>query len=225
MNPSIPWSIFLPPPDFPNVHILATKDNNGFNAGMLILRVHEWTVQTLTEIIALPTSNPTVTLPFYDQSAIEWICSRPGYQESFLYQPRRWWNRYHHDPDGVEAGNMLIHFAGVGTVFAGTATKQEIMGQFLEKVEKKPKDWMRDLSQTTYQEEIRNFWESLRRARDMLQRAEQWRGDHGSMLARGHEMIDAETSLQLALWKHSDKLEVVEKHTKYLEGLVESSPT
>ncbi len=120
---------------------------------------------------------------------------------------------------------MLIHFAGVGTVFAGTATKQEIMGQFLEKVEKKPKDWMRDLSQTTYQEEIRNFWERLRRARDMLQRAEQWRGDHGSMLARGHEMIDAETSLQLALWKHSDKLEVVEKHTKYLEGLVESSPT
>ena len=171
MNSEIPWSVYLPPADFGDKHILATRDNNGFNAGMLMLRVHEWTVNMLAEVLALKALVPDTDLPFYDQSAIYHICDRPGYAEHFIYQPRRWWNRYHHDKDGEEKGNMLIHFAGIGAVNGGYTEKQRVMTKFLEGVEQKPEEWAKSLKETGREMEIEDYWNVLRKSRKLLEKA------------------------------------------------------
>ncbi|KAL9128018.1 MAG: hypothetical protein Q9217_003212 [Psora testacea] len=218
MNPSIPWDVFLPPVDFNDKHILATQDNNGLNAGMLILRVHEWTVNTLSEILAVRSLRSDVPLPFFDQSAMAWICGRPGYQEHFLYQPREWWNRYHHDPNGEEVGNMLIHFAGVSTVMKGSTTKIEYMTKFLEKVEKTPQDWSKDIAATTYQKEIDDYWNLLRRSRRLLENAKKWSEESGNQVKKVGEVRDAEKALIETVLKHTDKIDKIQQANARLEA-------
>ncbi|KAL9636621.1 MAG: hypothetical protein Q9164_002700, partial [Protoblastenia rupestris] len=213
MNPSIPWTLFLPPNDFNDKHILATQDNNGLNAGMMILRVHEWTVKTLSEVVALPTLKPDIELAFFDQSAMAWICNRPGYREHFLYQPRRWWNRYHHDPDGEEVGNMLVHFAGVSTVEQGSTTKAGHMTKFLERVEKAPQKWEKDIAATTYQKEIEDYWNLLRKSRKLLEKSKKWKDDGGDKSGKVVEVVEMENSLIDTVLKHTDKSEkIVQAH-------------
>ncbi|KAL9098775.1 MAG: hypothetical protein Q9163_005624 [Psora crenata] len=213
MNPSIPWDVFLPPHDFQDKHILATQDTNDFNAGMMILRVHEWTLNTLTEALALPTLKADVPLPFYDQSAIAWVCDRPGYREHFLYQPRRWWNRYYHDPDGDQVGNMLLHFAGV--------SKTEHMPKYLEKVEQTPQQWAKDIAATTYQQEIGDYWNLLRKSRRLLERAEKWKNDDGrDQTEKAAKIQHAEKVLSETVLKQSDKKDKVEEAIEILAALL-----
>lgn len=222
MNPEISWSVFLPPEDYSDIHILASQDDNGFNAGMLILRVHQWTVQALSEAVALHQLRPDVPIPFYDQSAIEYICSRPGYQEHFLYQPRKWWNRYFFDADGNEQGELVIHFAGIGWQGGGSSEKSDWMIKYLEKVEKTQHEWSRSLSQTTYKQEIDAFWALMRKGRDLLVRIEGWKEANGHRKEKFESVQAAEKALKQVMLKNSDKGEKMTEAISKLEGLWES---
>lgn len=72
MNRNIPLDIFLPPDeDFSHVHLLVTNDHNGLNTGSFFIRVNEWAVKYLVDIIALHSYRPDVKLKYSDQSAQE----------------------------------------------------------------------------------------------------------------------------------------------------------
>jgi hypothetical protein len=70
MNPNIPLEILLPPPQFPDIHLLLTEDWNGLNNGAFPIRVHSWSVEFLTAAISYPIVHPDVTLYWPDQSAM-----------------------------------------------------------------------------------------------------------------------------------------------------------
>lgn len=50
---------------------MVTNDHNGLNTGAFYLRVSEWAVHYLIDIIALRTFKPEVKLKYSDQSAME----------------------------------------------------------------------------------------------------------------------------------------------------------
>lgn len=220
MNPEIPWTIFLPPSDLSDYHILGTQDNNGFNAGMLILRVDQWTVRALSQVLALPVLQPSVGLPFYDQSALDWVFQHPANQEHFVFQPRHWWNRYFFTGDGDQPGEMLLHFAGIGAQSGGgSKEKSGVMLKYLEKVETEPQSWTKDLSKTPYERETKAFWDAVRSAKETLQNTGKWFRDHP---ANKHvrEVQDAEKVLREILLREADKVEWLSGNTTQLQKLL-----
>ncbi|KAF7172144.1 hypothetical protein CNMCM5623_004398 [Aspergillus felis] len=52
LNGAIPAEIFLSPSDLDNVHLVATKDHNGLNAGVIFLHVHPLTINMIIESLA-----------------------------------------------------------------------------------------------------------------------------------------------------------------------------
>lgn len=173
MNPAIPWTTFLPPDDIDDIHILATRDSNGFNAGMLMFRVHHWTVNRLTEVLALQDLRPDLALPFQDQSAMDYVFNRTGYNQHLAYQPRHWWNRYFFTDDGKEVGEFLVHFAGVGSAANSpeekTVQKQQVMVTYID-VALGPAEnsWERDIVSTKYVNETAKYWETFKKAKSVM---------------------------------------------------------
>lgn len=222
MNPEIPWSVFLPPPDITDIHVLGTQDEHGFNAGMLMLRVDLWTVQALSEVLALRALLPDVKLDFYDQSAIDWVCSRPGYEDHFLFQPRHWWNRYFWTPDGQDAGELVLHFAGIGTSGGGgSETKERVMRDHLRKAEQEPQNWTRELSKTPYEKETREFWDAVRNARTVLKKGEDSLKDDSN--GQNAEAVEATLKkLHGTLRRQADQVQGLIGNTTQLEKLLRS---
>ncbi|KAM0795963.1 hypothetical protein BDR22DRAFT_893653 [Usnea florida] len=220
MNPEIPWTIFLPPTDLHDYHILGTQDNNGFNAGMLILRVDQWTVRTLSQVLALPVLQPSVNLPFFDQSALDWVFQLPANQEHFIFQPRHWWNRYFFTGDGDQPGEMLLHFAGIGAQSGGgSQEKSAVMRRYLEKAETEAQSWTKDISKTPYEKETKAFWDDVRNAKETLQKTGKWFRDHP---ANRHvrEVQEAEKVLRETLLREADKVDWLSGNTTQLQKLL-----
>ena len=223
MNPSIPWSIFLPPPAVDDIHILGTQDENGFNAGMLILRVHPWTVLMLSQVLALKSLEPQADLPFYDQSAIENICRRPANRAHFLFQPRPWWNRYFFTADGREEGEFLLHFAGIGTGkdSGGSEEKERVMQEFLTIAEAPAgKNWERPLGGTGYERETQDYWNLIKKVREVLVRTEKWWETHADAEGVRAQVKEAEGRLrETLLWK-GDQVEVLTEQAELLGKMI-----
>lgn len=220
MNPEIPWTIFLPPSDLHDYHILGTQDNNGFNAGMLILRVDLWTVRALSQVLALSVLQPSVGLPFYDQSALDWVFQIPANQEHFIFQPRHWWNRYFFTGDGDQPGEMLLHFAGIGAQSGGgSQEKSGVMRKYLERAETEPQSWTKALSKTPYEKETKAFWDDVRNAKETLQKTGKWFRDHP---ANRHirEVQEAENVLRETLLREADKVDWLSGNTTQLQKLL-----
>ncbi|KAJ6059797.1 hypothetical protein N7444_003436 [Penicillium canescens] len=124
MNPNIPIELFLPPADFPDIHVIFSKDWNGLNNGVFPIRVHPWSVELLSAVIAYPHYFPNTQLVFRDQSALGKLLENDDYfRNSTIYAPLRWFNAYRGAPDGslndyippefqLRKGDFLVHFAG-----------------------------------------------------------------------------------------------------------------
>ena len=226
MNPAIPWSLFIPSRGIDDIHVLATQDENGFNAGMLILRVDPWTVIMLSQVLALRALESNADLPFYDQSAIENICKRPGNREHFLYQPRHWWNRYFFTEDGREPGEFLLHFAGIGTGkdSGGSEEKERVMREFLGIAEAPPgtgegRNWERPIESTKYEQETQDYWNLIRDVKEVLNWTETWWETHTDAEV-GPKVKEVEQRLrETLLWKgdHPDSLK---EQADELNGLI-----
>ena len=231
MNPAIPWSLFLPPPEVPDIHVLGTQDENGFNAGMLILRIDPWTVNMLTQVLALKHLDSTADLPFYDQSAIENICKRPDNKHHFLYHPRHWWNRYFFTEDGREPGEFLLHFAGIGTGkdSGGSEEKERVMKEFLDIAEAPPSsgqerepakgNWERPLQSTSYERETQDYWNLIRDVKDVLARTEAWWETHADAEIAGRVQEVGVRLGEALLWK-GDRPELMRESAEELKGLL-----
>ncbi|KAL9124588.1 MAG: hypothetical protein Q9217_006093 [Psora testacea] len=216
LNPSVPWTLFLPPSDFDGIHILGSRDYNGFNAGMLMVRVHEWSVKMLSEVIALRQFEPHVELPFFDQSAIQWVFERPGYVEHFLYQPHNWWNSFGLQGEPYPTPAFILHFAGVDCCGA-KESKGTIMARWLDKLESTPGEYNVPLENTTLPSEVSDYWAALTKARKTLEKADAWSKENQY---NGKDMQTARVELRQAIRDDADNSTKVNAGVEMMENIM-----
>lgn len=110
-----------------NINLLITQDTRGLNAGVFMIRVSEWSVNFLSDVIAFRHFKPDVELPFDEQTAMEQLLLEGRYKNNVVYIPQPWLNTYawdnaqdfmsRKDVEGLDdwasrRGDFLIHFAG-----------------------------------------------------------------------------------------------------------------
>lgn len=216
LNPNIPWTIFLPPSDFDDIHVLGSQDQNGFNAGMMLVRVHEWTVKALAEVISLRQLKPEVKYHFYDQGAFRWVCERPDYEEHMVYQPHSWWNTFGLGGEPYETDRFLLHFAGVDC--CGQPEKKTIvMGRWLDIVANHPEKHTVPLANTTYPAEVNEFWAKLKSARQLMTKATKWQND--TQYAEP-DFKTAQSELKELILRHADDMKMMSDGISKLEGII-----
>lgn len=200
LNPNVPWSLFLPPPDFDDIHVLANQDANGLNAGMMILRVHDWTVEMLAEVVALRHLKQDIHLPFFDQSAVKWTCEQEDYQDHMIYQPHEWWNAFGIQGEPHDSEDWLLHFAGVG-MSTTEDKKTVVMGRWIDILENTPDRWMKPLGETKYPHAVENWWKLIRHAKKTYAEANQTRS---KISPTPENLRNATEDLQKALRREAD---------------------
>jgi hypothetical protein len=220
INPKIPLEIFLPPPDFDHINFLTTKDHNGLNTGVFFMRVDPWSVTFLTKSMGLPMFRADIDLGFsIDQEAMANVFQESEYGYARIYQPRQWFNTYEFD-HGYEGkkGNMLVHFPGLGD-------RWNHMSRWLDTIEQNPEEWEVELSNTTYQAEIDQFWSALREGKKALDEAEQHLKEHPSQLSgeTGQGVEEMKMLLQEAMSENSDDPEAVSEATGDLRQAIRAT--
>lgn len=157
LNPCVPVVAFLPPDESSHINAIVTKDWNGLNNGVFLVRVNNWSIDLFTNILAFRYFRPDVELRFTEQSAMEQLLSEDKFRENTVYVPQRWFNAYHGhhnetlEPHQIRRGDFLVHFAGVGD-------RKEKMEYWLEIAERHAPDWELEFRRTSYPEEIDAFW-------------------------------------------------------------------
>lgn len=159
MNPNVPLEIFLPPPAFPHIHLLVTADPHGLNNGVFFIKVHSWSVELISAVIAFPYFNPQTELQYRDQSALVEVLKEKHFKNNILYLPQRWFNAYQQALDPTETilpfqlqrGDLLVHFPGI-------PDRGDRMSFYLEKADRHLPEWELDLSQTSYPTDVAEFW-------------------------------------------------------------------
>lgn len=216
LNPMVPWTTFLPPTKFPNIHLVASKNWDGFNSGVFFLRVHEWSVKMLADAQALPSLRPEITIQWADQGAMLESFSRPQFRDAVVFQPMHWYNEFQlqesmvKDRPNVHPGDMLIHFAGLAK------DKRQFMGPWLDKVENVADQWTVPLEDTNYVRDVERYWDTYGHAKDMLDRA------NNTLLLKLSDpelrqpAVKAFEDLQNTVWKAAEDLDRMRSHTESL---------
>ena len=132
------------------------------------MRVHEWNVQLLTDVAAVPRLRPDLELYGQpDQNAMKYLFKEPGRRDTVLYQPKHWYNAYHSGKDNQTEiregqGELLVHFAG----FYGNRTAA--MEEWFDKIETEPDKHAIPIEKTHIKEEVDEYWSALREGKVLL---------------------------------------------------------
>ncbi|KAH6991506.1 galactosyl transferase GMA12/MNN10 family-domain-containing protein [Ilyonectria sp. MPI-CAGE-AT-0026] len=178
-----PISSFLPPDalhDHPyggrradetkhDTHLIVTKDWNGLNAGIFLVRVNQWAIEFFSNILAFRDYNPNVTLEFAEQSAMEIVMKEPKFQRHVEDVPWVWFNAYPGDSpaefeerdseEGLEdhharRGDFLLHFAG-------REDKDKVIVEWVEMLRRTKGLWQPERILRNANENIQSFWAQL----------------------------------------------------------------
>lgn len=189
-----PISSFIPPPPIkhdvkdgevkpeekPEVHMLISNDLNGLNNGIFLMKVSQWSINLLLDILAFRDYKPEVELRFTEQSAMENVLKEPKFSPNVQYVPQHWFNAYPQaeskdfaqraDTEGmdeyhVRRGDFLVHFAGHG-----------------DKGKKLTQWW--DMSR-----QLDNVWESHTVQRDVNKEIKEWWQRNGYSPGFGTDVI------------------------------------
>ena len=217
LNPSVPWSLFLPPADFEDIHFLGSQDQNGFNAGMMMVRVHEWSVNMLAEVVALRQLRPEAKFDFYDQGATRWVNERPGYEEHLTYQPHDWWNAFGQSGEPYNTDRFMLHFAGVDCC-GQPEKKTTVMGRWLDMVENHPEKHEMPMANTTYPAQVEQYWKTFKAARTAMERAKKWEEEKHST---PENLKKATGELKELTLRKADNMKAVEEATKKVMDIIE----
>ena len=172
VNPAVPLEIFLPPPDFPNIKFLGSRDGPGLNSGTFFLKVCPWSVQMLAKSIGYPMFRHDIDLGWsVDQTAMALTLNENEFHQTgeSVIQPRTWYNIFHfHEEIGTEwaEGDLLVHFPGLDD------DRWNLMEKWLNKVERSPDTLVVEIEKTRYPKEVNEFWSMLRKAIDLITRAQ-----------------------------------------------------
>ncbi|KAF5010148.1 hypothetical protein FDECE_3694 [Fusarium decemcellulare] len=164
LDPCRPVSSFLPPEtrqqrykevrraqkelkDRPQ--LIISKDWNGLNAGVFLVRVDRWAIDFFSDLLAFRHFQPNVSLPFEEQSAIEILIDEPRYRQNVEEVPSVWFNAYPGDSptefmerkseEGLEyynarRGDFLLHFAGI-------EDKDQLVDEWADMLERQKGPW------------------------------------------------------------------------------------
>ena len=175
-----------------------------------MMRINEWSVNFLTQATALPLLRPDIPLgvpiPNMEQDAMRWVLDQEGFREHAVYQPRLWYNAFSHGPDReleTKPGSMLIHFPGV-------ENKHPLMGRWLDTVENEPEKVNIPLANLTLHSDIKDFWASLRAAKQGLHDAT--------------EYLEADVLMQQVFREHPELGDDLKEAFKKLERLFYEEP-
>ena len=138
---------------------------------MAIFRVHQWSVQMLSETLALRQLLPDVQIEFYDQGALRWVMERRGYEEHVIYQPHNWWNSFGLNRKPYDTDAFTLHFAGVDCC-GQEESKGTVMGRWLDIVESNPQQYAMELEKTKLPKEVDDYWALLKKAKKTMNDAD-----------------------------------------------------
>ncbi|KAK4233151.1 galactosyl transferase GMA12/MNN10 family-domain-containing protein [Achaetomium macrosporum] len=156
-----------PPEAIEKIYMLATKDWNGLNNGVFLVRVNRWAVDLFVAILAHRYYRPGVELTFTEQSAMGFLLEEPQFRDNVVWVPQWWFNAYPRgkdkenfaplkddiDAEGYHArrGDFLVHFAGVGG-------RDKAMSPWLDIAETAVSGWAAESKERDLDTEIRDFW-------------------------------------------------------------------
>ena len=173
LNNNIPWTVFLPQEDFfSDIHFIASRDWDDLNYGVFFVRVNEWSINFFTQVATFPQSRPDVSWSEnIDIDAMWWVLDQPENQDHVIYQPRTWYNAYDLGDRGfseIREGDMQVHLVGVNS----DRRKEVAVRWWLSKIEKSPQKMHMPLEDSKYPGKVQMFWESLKTAKELLQRSQ-----------------------------------------------------
>ena len=158
LNPNIPLNIFLPPAEFSHLHLLVTADPHGLNNGVFFIKVHPWSVELLSAVVAYRMYRPYAELQYRDQSALVSVLEERHFKKNYSLLPQRWINAIWIEGGDettksfqVQPGHLLVHFPG-------HPQRDEIMKKYLDRVDRHMKEWELDYKSTNYSAEINEYW-------------------------------------------------------------------
>lgn len=161
VNPAISPELFLPPADLEQVFAMVTSDHQGLNNGLFYLKVHQSSLDLLTEIISYPLVHPDEDLGWFgEQAAMELVIKstearleKENRPPAIAWVPRQWFNTYEfeHGFEG-EPGHYMVHFAGLAE------TRIEHMDAWLDELRSNPEKWELSPEKTFYRTAITQFW-------------------------------------------------------------------
>ena len=138
---------------------------------MAIFRVSEWSVQMLSETLALRQLLPEVHFDFYDQGALRWVMEKPEYLKHVIYQPHNWWNTFGLNKPPYDTDAFMLHFAGADCC-GQEDSKGTVMGRWLDILENNPQEYAMELEKTKLSKEVQDYWALMKRAKKTLKAAD-----------------------------------------------------
>jgi len=166
VNPAISPCIFLPPDELQSVFALVTADHQGLNNGIFFLRVHQASVDLLTQVVDYPLAHPDEDLGWFgEQAAMQNVIHSTetrlrdqGRPSGIAWVPREWFNtfEFEHGFEG-QPGHFIVHFAGLGE------TRLSHMARWLDELQRNQVKWEIALENTFYIEAVPKFWNEFAR--------------------------------------------------------------
>ena len=161
MNKEIPLDIFEPPSDYDHINYIAARDWNGLNAGVLLLRVHPWSVQLLSRTMTYKHYHPDESYVFEEQTILARLTENDKeFMKEAIYMPRPWFNAYFYGMHEVKPGMLLSHFAHPDFKWH----MYEWLKVAYEEDGQDNPTYAKQVHETDYPEEIKKFWNVKRRA-------------------------------------------------------------
>jgi hypothetical protein len=85
-NPLIPLELFLPPEDtFGYINLLVTRDRNGLNNGVFLVRVSQWAFKMFASALSIREYQPDIPLKYTEQSGMEETIKRVRWCPTFVH--------------------------------------------------------------------------------------------------------------------------------------------
>lgn len=130
----------------------------------------------LVEVLAPPREPGVDIAQWKDAKALENVLASEQFRDAVVYQPRMWFNAYQLDAERFEGkrGDLLVHFHDL------EGDKWSAMQQTLNKLSDRKinSTWSVPLRETTYEREVLEFWDRLRKSKKLLELAAKKTGEY-----------------------------------------------
>jgi len=92
-----------------NIHLIASDDINGLNAGVFLIRVHPWSLNFIMRAMSYSYYVRDKGLKYADQSSMNNVLVGDEELDHYIIVPQNWFNSY----IGLnKSGDFLLHLAG-----------------------------------------------------------------------------------------------------------------
>ena len=179
---------------------------------MAIFRVSQWSVQMLSEVLALRQLLPEVHFDYYDQGALRWVMERPEYLQHVIYQPHDWWNTFGLNRPPYDTDAFMLHFAGADCC-GQEDSKGTVMGRWLDVLENNPQEYAKELEKTKLPKEVQDYWALMKKAKKTLKAAND--GEHSP-----RALEPAKNDLWYNFALHADNATAVTMAIKNVEDIM-----